>query len=499
MAVYSGSVYAAWKGEWSDPRLFFAKLGGSGFGPQAQIPNVYSDVGPALAAFGSELVAAWKSAFDQSIQYATYNGAKWSAPRTIPGVASSVGPSLASFNGKLYAAWKGENSDQGIYYASYDGTNWSAQTNIAGIASSVGPSLASFNGKLYAAWKGENSDQGIYYASYDGTNWSAQTNIAGVATSVGPALAEFNGKLYAMWKGENTDVSLWNAYFDGTKWSAQANNIPGNTGQDPDILVAAPSGGLGSNSNYIFYSSNKNLTSVTATIIVTEDIVSSNGFSFQLNCYCPSPKGDSCAWQQYTFAVVSNTLYAVVNNWPVDWDVSGKLVDLILEWIPLHSLGSNTLPAGYQLSMTLQNDSAGNITGFSATVVDASGATVANISKTLVSLGYSGFTSADEAPINGFELDLVGPDSSQNASLTSGQGIFHFAATNNLTALNVEPSGDLGIGTAETANSFYGSLPANYPNGDFWQIFTTSTEQPQVKGKAGKHMLKRPAAGAAGS
>ena len=102
--------------------MFFAKLNGAAWGPQAQIPgNVYSDGGPALAAFGGKLIAAWKSVFDQSLHYSSYNGTTWSAPAQIPGVASSVGPALAVFGSKLYAAWKGENADQGIWYASYNG------------------------------------------------------------------------------------------------------------------------------------------------------------------------------------------------------------------------------------------------------------------------------------------------------------------------------------------------------------------------------------------
>jgi hypothetical protein len=494
MAVFNGAVYAAWKGEWSDPRMFFAKLNGAAWGPQAQIPgNVYSDGGPALATFGGKLVAAWKSVFDQSLHYSSYNGATWSAPAQIPGVASSVGPALAVFGSKLYAAWKGENSDQGIWYASYNGTSWSAQAEIPGVASSVGPSLAAFGNNLYAMWKGESADQGLYYASFNGTKWTAQTRVANVASSTGPALTGFNGKLYAMWKGESGDARLWDAFFDGTAWSAQTNNIPGNTSPDTVTPVAAPGGGLRSNSNYIFSNGNTPLTNVSARIIVTEDIASSNGFGFQLNAYSTDPKGDSCAWQQYSFVVTGNAISGVINNWPVDWYVNGNYVDLILEWFTLESLSSNRLAAGTVLTVTLENDSKGNVTGATFTVVDNTGATKANVTKTLLGFNASGFTSADLAPINGFELNLVGPDGGASTTLTSGQGIFHFGATNHLTCLNAEPSGDLGVGTAETANSAYTPLPASFPNGDFWQLFGTSTTPIAPVAKAGvRRMLRRP-------
>jgi hypothetical protein len=236
MSIYQGlcsygQLFAAWKGEVDDDRLFYSQFDGTEWTPQATIGG-NSSVGPALALSGGSMIAAWKGEHgDERLFFATLTGATWSPQALIPGVASSAGPSLASFGGKLYAAWKGSGSDQGIWYASFDGSNWSAQALIPGVASSVGPSLAGFGGSLYAAWKGESGDQNLYYGSFDGTNWSAQTLIPGVASSIGPALSEFAGKLYAVWKGAGDDVRLWYASFDGITWSGQA-NVPGNTGQD---------------------------------------------------------------------------------------------------------------------------------------------------------------------------------------------------------------------------------------------------------------------------
>jgi hypothetical protein len=75
LAAYKGSLYAAWKGEWSDPRLFFAKYDGALWEAQKQIPNAYSDAGPALCSFGGgTLVAAWKNVFDKYLYFASYDG-----------------------------------------------------------------------------------------------------------------------------------------------------------------------------------------------------------------------------------------------------------------------------------------------------------------------------------------------------------------------------------------------------------------------------------------
>jgi hypothetical protein len=232
LAVFGSSMFAAWKGENDDQRLFFAGFSGTTWLAQAQIPGVASSIGPSLAGFDSKLYAVWKGDDnDQRLWYASFDGTKWSAQAQISGVGSSLGPSLTVFAGKLYAAWKGVDGDQNLWYASFDGTKWSAQAQIPGVGSNIGPSLAVFAGKMYAAWKGEDDDQRLWFASFDGTKWSAQAQIPGVASSIGPSLAGFGSKLYAAWKGEEGDQQLWYASFDGTKWSAQA-NIPGNSGPD---------------------------------------------------------------------------------------------------------------------------------------------------------------------------------------------------------------------------------------------------------------------------
>ena len=104
----------------------------------AAIPG-NSSTGPSLAVFGNQLYAAWKGEHaDNRMFYASYNGTTWNAPAAIPG-NSSTGPSLAVFGNQLYAAWKGEHADQRLFYASFNGNGWSAQAGIPGVASSTGP------------------------------------------------------------------------------------------------------------------------------------------------------------------------------------------------------------------------------------------------------------------------------------------------------------------------------------------------------------------------
>jgi hypothetical protein len=232
LGTFGSSMFVAWKGEHGDERLFYAALTGTTWSAQGQIPGVLSSGGPALAAFEDSLFAAWKGgSSDQEIWYASFGGSGWSGQATVPGAASGVGPSLAVFDGRLYFAWKGEGNDQRLFYASLENRGWSLQAVINGATSSVGPSLATFNGRLYAAWKGNSADQQLWYATFDGRAWSVPVMIPAATSSTGPSLAVFGDRLYTMWKGAGTDQRLWYASFDGAGWSVPA-NIPGNTGQD---------------------------------------------------------------------------------------------------------------------------------------------------------------------------------------------------------------------------------------------------------------------------
>jgi Calcineurin-like phosphoesterase len=239
LAMIGDTLYASWKGEQDDERLFYAAFSGKSWDSQAAIPG-NSSVGPALAAVGGVLYAAWKGeSYDQRLFFSSLQNGAWVPQEQIPNVASSIGPALAGLGTELYAAWKGKDSDQRMYYAVFDGKSWSGQKPIPGAATSVGPSLAVIGTTLYAAWKGEGSDQRLWYASFDGTNWSGQNQIPGTASSLGPALAAFNGDLYAMWKGAGTDQSLWYASFANSKWSGQQ-TLPGNSGQDIIRFVWIP-------------------------------------------------------------------------------------------------------------------------------------------------------------------------------------------------------------------------------------------------------------------
>jgi hypothetical protein len=268
-------------------------------------------------------------------------------------------------------------------------------------------------------------------------------------------------------------AGLLNVFFaGGGAWSSIKVN---------DTAVATPGGGLGSNSNYILYNDCNPIINLSVIIDVTQDIIcqsssgATKGFGFQLNAY--SPKKEVSAWQQYVVALFGNQLVGAVDNWPVTGN------NIINDFFNLNTVPNLRIPAGYRIQISLHNDNAGNVSGATYVVIDNTGKVLSNVTLNLLSIG--GVTQADLAPIVAFELNLVGPVNSESAVLSSGAGMFTYVSRNLLTALSAEPAcTESGYITAETANSFYGSLPG-LASGTLTQSFSTSSATPMIR-KVGK-------------
>jgi hypothetical protein len=263
-------------------------------------------------------------------------------------------------------------------------------------------------------------------------------------------------------------------------WSVVEGSFPGVVEAVPSPPTAA---GLTSNSNYIFNQQCNpfvnpdptDMVCLVVTIDVTQDIIwasgtgSTQGFSFQLNCY--SPKGRLCAYQQYVIGLRGNNLMYNVESFPVN--SAQSLLNVGVDNIA--SLPSSMIPAGYQLKITLLSDSNnGNVVQANFNVLDNEGNVVANVEQPITAV--SGATEADWAPIVAFELDLVGPDNDESVVLSQGAGIITYWVPYRMTCDNVRPpcveTGDF---TAERSNSVYASLPAN-GNGIFKQRFTVQPD-----------------------
>ncbi|MBB5343679.1 hypothetical protein [Tunturibacter empetritectus] len=140
------------------------------------------------------------------------------------------------------------------------------------------------------------------------------------------------------------------------------------------MSVPPPGGGLGSNSNYILTSLCNNITGLTVTINVTQNIVHKDssgiwyhGFGFQLNCN--SAPHFSNAFQQFIFILLGTPIgdpqiNLALNDYTVGSD------SIYLEYFGVLAMPNLVLPAGYQLQMQLKNDTKDNIVGITWTVTD---------------------------------------------------------------------------------------------------------------------------------
>ncbi len=287
---------------------------------------------------------------------------------------------------------------------------------------------------------------------YQGSNWQTfQLAPPGSASTTGgiAAVSRIPTSMELWYVGAGESLNDWNWY---------------------EAAVAAPGAGLGSNSNYFLYSNCNNLLGLSVTIQVTQDIVGSDGFGFQINAY--SAKSDHDGAQQYLIYLDPGSSPPQLNCMVDNWQTAGG-TQLINHIVKLATLTSQDLPTGYMLSISLENDASGNVVGATYSVAEEAGASLGSVTLSLPSI--SGVTSADLDPIVAFQLDFVGYLNGQNTALSSGAGKIIYAASTPLSALSSEPSCvDFDYVTLETANSAYGvlnGLPSNY----ITQSFQTST------------------------
>lgn len=238
------------------------------------------------------------------------------------------------------------------------------------------------------------------------------------------------------------------------------------------ISCPSDSGVRSSNYNYILSNNCQPLQGVSVTVSITQDIMTTNGFSLQLNADGMLTSG--IAWQQYVLSVDGNgNVFASVDNW-------NKQGQIFNQWTHLFNMpqtgdGGIYVPVGDEFSISLSSDSDNNITGASYTVVDSDGNVLGNYNLVLDSLNqYDGgaYASADIGPIGDFALQVVGFANGQNTLFLSGAGDIIYHSSSPLTVATSAASCVYHYWTGESSNSLYGSLPLQSPNGDYVQSFS---------------------------
>jgi hypothetical protein len=220
----STGIIMAWKGAGDDAALYFATNLGTGWTPQAPVPNVGSSDRPALADFDVTHMA-WKGVReDQGLYWTRRSGSGWEAQRRIPGVGTSASPALVVFRTRLFMFWKGAGDDHNVYFSSLDtstSTDWQPQrvvayqisaangTTFRNIGTSAGPSATLRGDRVLLAWKGIPGDSGIYFSLFDGNAFTGQIRVAGVGTGTGPAVGRVDTVTHMVWRGAQEDNGVY--------------------------------------------------------------------------------------------------------------------------------------------------------------------------------------------------------------------------------------------------------------------------------------------------
>jgi hypothetical protein len=310
----------------------------------------------------------------------------------------------------------------------------------------------------FAVWKGKNQNSMFCAPLYGGADVSV---LPQVLTTEGPAAFFETGSnnLYLAWIRRNTNQVWTGAWY-----------------VEPEP-AEVPMAGLAGNYNYYFVDStypDNCLIGVEITIDITTDLVSTNGFSIQLNAYSQSsdPYSNNCSFQQYAFELGEGFFFPNVNIYPADSN-NPIIIPAGLEFHPPISITEAILPAGSRLTISIDYHKPLPVNNQMVPGI-VKGATLSGLYNSkvpiqiqpypIVLINYTNaitggkITTEDEAPITSFQLIIAGFDNGEKAAFTSGAGTITYRAQNNLVAV----AG--GISAVETSNCLYGVLPAGPGN-----------------------------------
>ena len=243
---------------------------------------------------------------------------------------------------------------------------------------------------------------------------------------------------------------------------------------------------LGGNDNYLLANSCNNITGLTVSSHVTQDMIANvtpggggvgtpnGGFAMQLNANPAS--GQPVYWMQYGIIVENSQALGFIQYWD-NAGINNNTQPAI------RNLASNTIPAGWVLTIQLTNDSYGNVNATTFSVTDNDG----NVSTLDMPMPtYPGTSTPVLYPIQSFQLDVVGPIDWANSNFSSGAGyITYQVSSGQLSAQTAGcPSGN---GTGETSNTTYWALnPA--AGSSIKQSFTTPVYGRRTTAFSGFHV-----------
>lgn len=212
---------------------------------------------------------------------------------------------------------------------------------------------------------------------------------------------------------------------------------------------------------------------------VTEDMVSQDGFSVQLNAYPPGPGPNpppgyptGASWAQYIISVrgflgtaPGPAIRAATQYWDIGaWMACGGCINSqtvpvnVLTWLnpPIDPLilRASTIPKGSVFEIDLANDDNGNVSGAAFTFTDNEGNTA---TQTIP------IDPVNRCPIVAFQVNVVGADNSATAQFSSGAGVITYESEDQLCVEGGLPdlcsnSSGSSTPTAEQSNATYGPI-----------------------------------------
>jgi hypothetical protein len=225
----------------------------------------------------------------------------------------------------------------------------------------------------------------------------------------------------------------------------------------------------------------KNLTGVTVTLEIIEDLVA-DSFSVQINGnppypapgYHPKPgqspyKWDT-RWMQFGLVMTNNNLVLFNQIWGPNKGTPlppGETLPSEDEWSStLLALKNNTVPAGTKIVLKLATDPKNDdyVTGVSGQAYDGSAAPIGNAVNWPVigqpTFGHPNVTESDLAPLGAFQVVVVGAPGG-HAHFTAGLGTITVTSTPDISAQLSWPDPESNA-TGETSNIYYGLVQNGY-------------------------------------
>jgi hypothetical protein len=264
--------------------------------------------------------------------------------------------------------------------------------------------------------------------------------------------------------------------------------------------VAAPSGGLGSWSNYFLCGGDTAsgdyipLQDVGIEITITEDLVGSPPLSFQLNALSPEKKKSPQfldAWQQYGISMIPGT--TKLNSFANNWSVAGLAANPKYSLFNVEPNGfvtlanQTTIPKGSIITISLNplpptpGVVGGTYVGFATNYgAQPLSQLIDIVGQPLTTPSGGVATYKDLAPIVAMQLVLVGWAGRADTIFSSGAGTIRYYSSTPMTVLSAKPTDtETDTVTGETSNSTYGTLPSG-KSSIFVQSFNISTGGPRI-------------------